>query len=211
MMQELIFIVSINMLVLCGKLVVKIIDSMIIVRKNRLQIIIIFIDIMSILTFLLHNFDKFTISLFVPNSFYDIFFIFFCHTFYLTVLGILYFFLKKICEFSNSGGNEKLSVLLDFCDFLVVFTSFYIIQIDYVEKDFLVLLISLFVNSLQLYLNMSIFKTISIDKFLKLLLTDLYALFVFVGTNNIIFCFIFYFIANIKVFQNKQPGEFKNV
>lgn len=203
MFFELIFCIFINFIVLSEKLIINFINSKIIFNIKKIKIIMIIIDFVAFLLLLFFNINKFSRSIIIPHSLYDVFLIFFCQAFYLSVKGFLSLIFKK--HFSTEKKDNIFVIFTDFCDFLIILFSFYILQIDYLVNDFFILLFLMIVNFLQIMLNSKLSKNISFYKIFLQLLSNFYALFVFIGTNNIIFCLIFYFLINVnRIPQNNK-------
>lgn len=199
---ELIFCFFINFIVLSEKIIINFVNSKIIMNIKKIKITVIIVDFVAFLLLLFFNINKFSLSIIIPHSVYDIFLIFFCQAFYLSVKGFFSLIFKK--QFSTEIKDNIFTILTDFCDFLIILFSFYILQIEFFIEDFLVLLILMIVNFLQIMLNSKLSKNISFYKIFLQLLTNFYALFVFIGTNNIIFCLIFYFLINISRFPKNN-------
>ncbi len=203
------FIIIMNVVLIVFKGLLKFIDSKIIIRAEKLRFISIIGEITIIFACIFFYLDFFSISLIKLDSFFDVFFLFFCYHFLMGVAGLFNFLIKKVCRIDDINlSSDRFFLSQEFSDFVFLLLCFYLVKTHYVEKDFLVLLSFVLIFGIQTILNMWMLNKFSLQNMMWFLLVIFYTLFIFVGTNNILLSAIFFVFSNLANSRSVSVRKF---
>lgn len=158
------------------------------------------------LTFIFLEKSQFSMQLIKLGAFFDIFFLFFCHTFFCLIFGLACVLFNSVKIQKNQYTKEVM--LEDFFSFLFSFTLFYTFQYILIDYDLVVLLVAVAYGVSNLFISLWIYKKISLYQLFFTALSIFYSLFVFTATNNFVLSVLFYLLQSIPRYISYKKGAF---
>lgn len=203
-MEKLIVLLLIDNLLI--RFIFKLINIKVVLGIGFQKKILIVFNLIFSLFFVFLEKNQFSMQLIKLGAFFDLFFLFFCHTFFCLAFGLVCVIFNRFKIQKNQYSKEIL--IEDFFSFLFSFTIFYTFQYTFIDYDLIVLLIAVTYGVLNLFISLWIYKKISLYQLFFTALSIFYSLFVFTATNNFVLSVLFYLFQSIPRYISYKKGAF---
>lgn len=203
-MEKLIVLLLIDNLLI--RFIFKLINIKVVLGMGFQKKILMAFNLIFSLLFVFLERNQFSMQLIKLGAFFDLFFLFFCHTFFCLAFGLVCVIFNRFKIQRNQYSKEIL--FEDFFSFLFSFTIFFTFQYIFIDYDLIVLLIAVAYGTLNLFMSLWIYKKISLYQLIFTAISIFYSIFVFTATNNFVLTVLFYLLLTIPRYISYKKGAF---
>lgn len=188
------------------KIILKLINIKIVLESGMERRIITIINLICVFAIICFQKDLFSLQLIKWNSYLDLFFIVFCHSFFILVCGLISVLIDK---FKITKNQYETSILIaDVFSFFFILMIFFTYQYDFIEYDLLVLLAAVLYGLINFYTDLLVYKKVSVYQLIFSGLVYFYSLFVFAATNNFLLTILFFCCLILPKYISYKKGVY---